>query len=149
MFAVIQLAKLGGFGPIITTASSRNESLLKSLGATHVLDRTAVPLSSLRDAVSAVTSKPIKVIYDAVGTRESFDIAYSVLARGGTLSHVHMIVGVDKEKEAADGKTTAFVYGSVHLPSQRALGVQLFKHLSAMLEAGEIKVGGAPPSTMR
>ncbi|KAG6811821.1 hypothetical protein H0H92_005680 [Tricholoma furcatifolium] len=37
---VLQLAKLSGFSPIVTTASLSNAKYLKSLGATHVIDRT-------------------------------------------------------------------------------------------------------------
>ncbi|EKM48207.1 uncharacterized protein PHACADRAFT_77921, partial [Phanerochaete carnosa HHB-10118-sp] len=40
----IQFAKLSGFSLIITTGSLHNEAYLKSLGVTHVIDRTA-PLS--------------------------------------------------------------------------------------------------------
>ena len=36
---VIQLSKLSGFNPIITTASLHNTDALKEIGATHVLDR--------------------------------------------------------------------------------------------------------------
>ena len=35
----IQFARLSGFSTIIATASPQNTTLLKSLGATHVIDR--------------------------------------------------------------------------------------------------------------
>ena len=54
---MIQFAKLSGFSPIITTASKHNETYLKSLGATHVIDRS-IPLSELPQAVKAITDKP-------------------------------------------------------------------------------------------
>ena len=44
--SVIQLAKLSGFSPIITTSSLAHADYLKSLGATYVLDRNA-PLTSI------------------------------------------------------------------------------------------------------
>ena len=53
--AVIQLAKLSGFSPIITTASLKNTDFLKSLGATHVIDRNA----DLPSSVKAITSDSI------------------------------------------------------------------------------------------
>ncbi|HEV7737525.1 MAG TPA: hypothetical protein VGO47_09170, partial [Chlamydiales bacterium] len=39
--SAIQLAKLSGFSPIATTASTHHTDYLKSLGATHVIDRKA------------------------------------------------------------------------------------------------------------
>ncbi|EPQ57732.1 GroES-like protein, partial [Gloeophyllum trabeum ATCC 11539] len=36
----VQVAKLSGFEPIIATASPHNESLVRSLGATHFVDRS-------------------------------------------------------------------------------------------------------------
>lgn len=41
----IQLARESGFYPIVTTASVRHHALLRSLGATHVLDRASPELS--------------------------------------------------------------------------------------------------------
>ncbi|KAG6372052.1 chaperonin 10-like protein [Boletus reticuloceps] len=52
----IQLAKLSGFSPIITTASLHNEDLLLSLGATHILDRklpNAALIKRVRELVVA------------------------------------------------------------------------------------------------
>ena len=40
MTLAIQLAKLSGVSPIIITASLKSAELLKSYGATHVLDRS-------------------------------------------------------------------------------------------------------------
>ncbi|KAH9919388.1 chaperonin 10-like protein [Fomitopsis serialis] len=62
---VIQLTKLAGFGPIITTASLRNAGYLKGLGATHILDRN-LPDAGLIAEVKKITSAPIKVVFDAV-----------------------------------------------------------------------------------
>jgi NADPH:quinone reductase-like Zn-dependent oxidoreductase len=42
----IQLAKLSGFSPIITTSSKKHTDFLKSLGATHVVDRASINLAS-------------------------------------------------------------------------------------------------------
>ncbi|CCO30218.1 Protein TOXD [Rhizoctonia solani AG-1 IB] len=35
----VQLARIAGFSPIVTTASVKHEDFLKSLGATHIFDR--------------------------------------------------------------------------------------------------------------
>ncbi|EKM58625.1 uncharacterized protein PHACADRAFT_193755, partial [Phanerochaete carnosa HHB-10118-sp] len=92
----IQFAKLSGFSLIITTGSLHNEAYLKSLGVTHVIDRTA-PLSALPAAVKAITSKPVKIAYDAVSESETQNAAYDVLAPGGKLVIV-LDRAVDKDK---------------------------------------------------
>ena len=64
----IQFAKLSGFSLIITTASLRNAEYLKSLGATHVIDRNA-PAEALAASVAQIAGKPVKYAYDAVAER--------------------------------------------------------------------------------
>ncbi|EPQ55918.1 GroES-like protein [Gloeophyllum trabeum ATCC 11539] len=84
-YSAIQFARLSGFSPIIVTASSRNESIVKSLGATHVIDKN-LSGDSLRTAVSSITSTPIEIIYDEVSLRDTQQAAYDLLALGGTLA---------------------------------------------------------------
>ena len=133
---VIQFAKLSGFSPIITTASKRNEVYLKSIGATDVIDRT-LPLSDLPNNVKAITSKPIKVAYDAISLPETQKTVYDILASDGKLVIVlESVLGSEK-----DGKTVAQVSGNVHTPGQRKLGVSLYSKLTELLAAGDIKVG--------
>ncbi|PIL26592.1 hypothetical protein GSI_12350 [Ganoderma sinense ZZ0214-1] len=78
-----------GFSPIITTASPKNTSLLRSLGAAHVLDRALSP-DTLRAALSesttvtAAAAAPITYVYDAFGhSCDAQLLGYSVLAPGG------------------------------------------------------------------
>ncbi|EPQ51055.1 GroES-like protein [Gloeophyllum trabeum ATCC 11539] len=79
----IQFARISGFSPIISTASPRNEALLKSLGATHVVDRSS---PNVRSDVSAITDgAPLEVIYDAVSLEETQQAAWDLLAPGGVL----------------------------------------------------------------
>lgn len=132
----IQLAKLSGFSPIISTASKHNETYLKSIGATHVLDRNE-PLSN---AVKEVTSAPIKFIFDAVALSDTQNAAYEVLAPGGILVHV-LPLDIDKSK-ISGGKVTTMAASDVQAEAQRTAGIALYKNLAALLEAGEIKVSG-------
>ncbi|EIM90574.1 GroES-like protein [Stereum hirsutum FP-91666 SS1] len=88
----IQLAKLSGFNPIITTASAHNEAYCKSAGATHVIDYRTTPYSSLSSVVSSIlldtfgdAHKPIKTIFDTVSIAETNIACWSILASGGTL----------------------------------------------------------------
>jgi NADPH:quinone reductase-like Zn-dependent oxidoreductase len=134
-FSVLQLAKLSGFSPIITTASSHNASYVKSLGATHVIDRTT-PLAS---AMASITSEPVGIVYDAISEEDTQSIAYDVLAPGGALIIVSPLTV--KEEKIEKSKHVALVLGTVHDPNQRALGVSMYQNLTVLLESGEVKVG--------
>ncbi len=131
---VIQVAKISGFSPIITTASLRNADFLQSLGATHVIDRN-LPLG---DAVKSVTTEPIKYVYDAISTKHTQQPSYDVLAPGGKLIIV-LHPALDKSK-IDDSKTVVEAFGAVYDPAQRELGATVFKHFTSLLESGEIKV---------
>ncbi|KAF9564513.1 GroES-like protein [Agrocybe pediades] len=79
--AVIQLAKLSGFSPIITTASTSNEDALKKIGATHVLDRD---LSS-EDVIAEVKKilgrgkVALEYVYDVVAAEATQKLAVALL----------------------------------------------------------------------
>lgn len=132
----IQLARLSGFGPIITTASLKNADWLQSLGATHVLDRNLVA-DALTAEVKKITTEPIKVIYDAVGLPDTQDTAYDILAPGGTLALVAQ-PNIKPEKLSADKKAFQ-VFGDFNMPTNRQLGIGLFSQLTEWLKDGEIK----------
>ncbi|GJE89863.1 zinc-binding alcohol dehydrogenase family protein [Phanerochaete sordida] len=132
----IQLAKLSGFGPIIAVASVRNTAHLKSIGATHVVDRAA-PLSALGSAIAAATRAPLLVAYDAVATPETQNAAYAALAPGGKLVHVQF-AKVDEAVRTPD-KTLALPYGNVLAEQNGDDGHVLYKALEVLLASGELK----------
>lgn len=59
----IELAKLVGFGQIVTVAGLRNESELKALGATHVIDRHA---DDVLERVRAVVGDDLLYAVDVI-----------------------------------------------------------------------------------
>lgn len=132
----IQLAKLSGFNPIITTASMENKDLLKSLGATHVLDRK-LPAAILKEQAAHLAGKPIPYVFDAISIEETQQVAYDLLAPGGTLAVVTLKLA--KEDESSE-KKILMVYGSFHVPENRALGVKFAAALTTWLAEGKIKV---------
>ena len=134
----IQLAKLSGFSPIITTASAQHVTYLKSFGATHVLDREAVPLSSLAIEIQKITPQPVKIVYYSISDAETQNAAYKILAPGGQLILVWPFC-VDEVNRTSD-KEVVEVFGSVHTPQNRAAGIALYKNLTALLRDGDIKV---------
>ena len=134
---VIQFAKLSGFSPIITTASKQNEVFLKSIGATHVVDRS-IPLSDLDAAVKAITVKPFKVAYDAVSSAETQNAVYDILAPSGKLEIV--LGNAVDEGKITSNKEIKHISANVHLPQHRELGKSLYARLTGLLETGEIMV---------
>ena len=123
----IQAARLNGFAPIITTASLKHEAYLKSLGATHVVDRSQ-PDDAILAALPTLTSgAPISYAFEAVGRPWSQRLAYAALGAGGAYASVLPGAGADADiadlKHADDGKRVARAYGLFHLPGNRTLGV--------------------------
>ncbi|EPQ51058.1 GroES-like protein [Gloeophyllum trabeum ATCC 11539] len=133
---VIQFAKLSGLSPIITTASPHNAPLLKSLGATHVVDRSLSPAA----AIAGITSAPLTLIYDAVSFGETQHAAWRLLAPGGVLV-VTLPPVFDVEEGKSEGKTAMQVFGIAHapLPGQRESAKTFFAALEDLLKKGEIK----------
>ncbi|KAH8074798.1 GroES-like protein [Cristinia sonorae] len=133
---VIQLAKLSGFSPIITTASPHNADLVKSLGATHFIDRNT-PAEGIIAEVKKVTGEPVKIIYDAVAEESTQGVAYDILSPGGTLVLV-LPPKIDKSK-ITPNKTVINTFGTVHAEAHRELGVQLYSKVSDYIVSGDLK----------
>jgi hypothetical protein len=132
-FTALQLAKLSGFSPIITTASLKHTDYLKSLGATHVLDRN-LQAASLKSEISKITSEPIKYVFDSVSLPETQQLAYDVLASGGTLG----IVNAPSIQEAED-RSVVQIRAIRTLPHNAQPIAELFGTLTEWLENGVIK----------
>ncbi|KAH7929908.1 GroES-like protein [Leucogyrophana mollusca] len=131
---VIQFARLSGFSPIITTASLHNSALLKSLGATHVIDRN-LPFSALSDEISRVTTAPIQLVYDAVSLADTQQAGYDILAPGG---YIVLVLGSTIKTTEGDNKKILGVFGSFHAPDNVALGEVVAPQLTKLLADGDI-----------
>lgn len=132
----IQLAKLSGFYPIITTASLQHAEFLQSLGATHVLDRnTAVSMS-----LPSVTDKPIDTILDTIGVTSTQTEGLDVLAAGGRMSILNPIAPGLAERGEAEGKKLIHVFGVKQFPPNYECLKGLYQRLTPFLEEGNIKV---------
>ncbi|KAJ3552135.1 hypothetical protein NM688_g4312 [Phlebia brevispora] len=132
----IQLARLSGFSPIITTASLKNAEYLKSLGATHVIDRH-LPRDSVVAAVRGLTEEPIRIVYDAASTEDTHQIGYEVL-ESGTLVNVTIGHFIPEDKLTSE-KHISDIFGNPYLPDRRELSAGLYKQLIALLSSGELK----------
>jgi NADPH:quinone reductase-like Zn-dependent oxidoreductase len=129
---VIQITSYLGFGPIITTASLHNAKYLKSLGATHVIDRHE---DTSADIKTILPSTPVDLIFDAVHwpvTQSEVDL----LAPGGVMISIGNVpeTGLD----ISENKRVSFFYGIVEF--QMELSKSMYKLLTKFLENGVIKV---------
>lgn len=156
----IQLAKLSGFNPIITTSSKANEQYCLSAGATHVIDYKSIPYTSLETHIrSTITSKPFKVIYDAISSEDSQAASLAILSgstqdalgtgagEGGkliiTLLPAKSIAGELDEKQFVKGeekKSVSWTYGNGNGEPTQADGNKLARALEGWLIEGKIKV---------
>jgi hypothetical protein len=133
----IQLARLNGFSPIITTASVKHTEYLTALGASHVLSRD-LPAEALAAEIAKITTEPLKVVFAAMLSPETVPLAWSLVATGGQLIAGPMQGQGPKDGE--DGKRVAQVWGSPHYPGQAELGRELYGRLTQLLADGSIKV---------
>ncbi|EAU83237.1 hypothetical protein CC1G_12719 [Coprinopsis cinerea okayama7 len=130
---VLQLARASGFSPIITTASLKHTDFLKSLGATHILDRS-LSTEALQAAVKEITSTPITTVYDAISSAETQKTGHELLAPGGQL-----LVTLPPSVEAAKEKKVLGVLGVKQLPHNVQLLRDLYAKLPELLKDGVIK----------
>ncbi|KAF7975769.1 hypothetical protein HWV62_8573 [Athelia sp. TMB] len=131
---VLQLAKLSGFSPVITTASSHNAAYLESLGATHVLDRH-LDSAALQKAVASITELPVDVIYDAVADADTQKLAYELLSANGTLIVTQPASVGDKN----DSKTVISTIGSPFVPGNGEVAEGLYANLETYLDTRAIQ----------
>ncbi|KAI0822578.1 GroES-like protein [Trametes gibbosa] len=139
----IQFARIAGHNPIITTASLHNAPLLKSLGATHVLDRALSNEAILAELFAVVAGKPLAYVVVAMIDPETLRLGRDAVAPGGTIvtmapspqsGHIPEDVA-----NPGNGKRIAYTTGSVSAPFTRDTCVEIFKHLTGWLENGDIK----------
>jgi NADPH:quinone reductase-like Zn-dependent oxidoreductase len=125
---VIQLAKYSGFYPIITTSSLKHADEVKSLGATHVIDRNTSVVAEVRK----LTDKPILTVYDAISSADTQQAGIDVLAAGGKL------VIVLPPSVKAEGKEIIHIMGLASLHPE--LLTSLYgKDVYGFLEQGVLK----------
>ena len=134
------MAKLSRHSPIITTASLKNTDLLKSLGATHVIDRQLSSDEILAEISKITSGTPIEYVYDAISLADTEPVAYQALAPGGVLVLVLPDVIPPEIKDKADGKKVVNAFGNVQVPHNRKLGVEMYNRLTEWLETGVLVV---------
>ncbi|KAJ7441499.1 GroES-like protein [Mycena galericulata] len=128
----IQVLRVLGYTKIITYASGKHTEYLKSLGATHVIDRTTVPTADVPALVKQIANgAPIKIVYDAISEPATKDASFATLADGGIA-----IAVLPGENRNVDGKRFISILGSTHI--HRDFGVLLWKTLPKQVAEGII-----------
>lgn len=130
------MAKLSGFNPIITTASPKYESSLKALGATHALDRG---LSLTESHIKAITSAPIKYVFDAISSPETQKQGFDFLAPGGKQVLLLQPEAFWAEEGKKQDKTVISVVASKKFPAHVELLRELWANFTELLANGDIK----------
>jgi NADPH:quinone reductase-like Zn-dependent oxidoreductase len=138
----LQLVRISGFHPIITTASKHNEDYCLRAGATHVIDYHDIPYSSLGDAVTNITQKPIDVVFDAVSTNDSQHAGWRILAPHGRMivTLPAVVSNVDGPTGNENGKQIFFTHANINMPAKQEFGTNLYSALNQWLQSGTIKV---------
>ena len=137
LFPVIQLARLSGFSPIVTTASSKHADKLKSLGATVIFDRDS-SASDLAKEIKKLTNEPIKFVYDSISSSTTQQTGIELLAPGGQM----VVVGPVTAK-ADENKSVLGILGLSRHPANVELVEALYHDkIAGFLEKGIIKVHG-------
>ena len=135
-YSVIQLAKLSGFSPIITTASLKHAESLKSLGATHVIDRNISGSALASEIVRITQNEPLKYAVDSISLADTQQAAYDLLAPGGKLA-----VFLPVTAKTTEEKDIISAIGVIKYPSNVELLNALFHYkLEQLLKEGVIKV---------
>ncbi|KAF7771560.1 hypothetical protein Agabi119p4_5871 [Agaricus bisporus var. burnettii] len=128
----IQFAKLSGFNPIIATASLKHTDFLKSLGATHVLDRN-LSAQALKAEIEKITTKPVKHVCDAISLAETQQTGVEILAPGG---HLMLVLA---PTVSSDDKHILNVVAFRHLEPNVEQITAMYGKLSEWVEKGIIK----------
>jgi NADPH:quinone reductase-like Zn-dependent oxidoreductase len=127
----IQVARLSGFSPIITTSSLKHEGYLKELGATHVINRNSEDVVGKIKAL--LPNGAVDVVYDAISMEETQKMAAQICKADGKILSLQKVDGVD-----FGDRITSYPLGNVH--AQRKIGIQLYSVLLSYLQDGRIKV---------
>lgn len=127
----IQVARMAGFSTIVTSSSLKHADYLKSLGATHVIDRAGDVTS---EAAKILSGGVTDYVYDAIADETTTKISANLTSDNGVL----ISVGPLDEKEVGKSVRTVSAFGSLHM--YRNLGGSLTAALPGLLENGDIKV---------
>ncbi|CAE6444731.1 unnamed protein product [Rhizoctonia solani] len=132
----IQLARIAGFSPIVTTASAQHADMLESLGATHVFNRNNVDAKTIQSAFPT----PVSLVLDSISVASTQSLAFDVLTipspvPGAHLALVLPLIDSIKERNVDNKVTVHQIYGSSH--RFRELGVPFWQNVGQWIKDGK------------
>ncbi|KAJ7505085.1 GroES-like protein [Mycena galericulata] len=127
----LQILRVLGYSKIITYASGKHTNYLKSLGATHVIDRKTISTADLPAAAKKIAGVPIKIVYDAISEEDTKEACFAILAKGGLA-----IAVLPGENRNVDGKRFISIIGTI--THTHEFGVILWKTLPKQVADGVI-----------
>ncbi|KAG1851617.1 chaperonin 10-like protein [Suillus subalutaceus] len=131
----IQLARLSGFYPIITTASPSNEELVRKYGATHFFDRN-LSGKEVKAAISKITDSAIGIVYDAISLPETQSVAWELLANDGTLV---LTLPASVKEDEGKGRKVISTFAGPHDPQNEELCSSSWAVVEKWLSEGTIQ----------
>ncbi|KAI9155721.1 Zinc-type alcohol dehydrogenase [Paramyrothecium foliicola] len=137
--ATVELAKMAGIGRIIAVAGRRNEENLKSIGATHVIDRQA---SDVREQIHAITGDDLIYAVDTVnaGVDQELGVAALSNTKKGTLITLRQANGgLDNARIGvkSNGFERRHIFGVS--PMHPEVTVQFWEEIPRWLKEGKIR----------
>ncbi|TCD63559.1 hypothetical protein EIP91_005230 [Steccherinum ochraceum] len=109
---------------------------MKSIGATPI-DRN-LPLAGLAAAITAITTEPMRLVFDAISSDETQNVALDLTAPGGLLILVLASHVTDDRRKASPDKEVVHTLGIPHLPSNRDLAAEVYELLPGWFESGDL-----------
>ncbi|TBU40037.1 GroES-like protein [Dichomitus squalens] len=134
----IQCARMQGYAAIIATSSLKHQEFLKSLGATHIIDRNLPPGEIQAQVRTFAAGKPITYVYDAIGEPEEQRLSYELLADGGAFVTVQPFFHEYLEDLVTENEPVIRVYGTFDVPENYKLGSEVYSRLPEWLATGVI-----------
>ena len=129
----IQFARLAGFGRIIAIAGVKNETELKSYGATDVIDRHASD-DEIRRRVLSLADE-VNYVYDVVSWKHNLAVSLLSDTKIGMVVTLHQ-VEIDESEVSGKDYKTIWILGSSH--ARPELGKLFWKALPGWFEEGKI-----------
>ena len=124
-----------------------NTTLLKSLGATHVLDRNLSGEAFASAVREILAGKQLHVVYEGASDATILRAAFDLLAPGGKLvACQNGGQNLTPEQHANKEKQVIFPLGSPSYSDDRhRVCVSLYKHLPELFDTGILKVSKRKP----
>ncbi|KIM93404.1 hypothetical protein OIDMADRAFT_137786 [Oidiodendron maius Zn] len=133
----LQFARIANIGTVVAIAAVQGEAELKSLGATHVIDRH-LSNAEIQSRVLQIVGNDLVYVFDAVTMDHTIAISLLSNRQKGTVAH---LVPGEPDKTTKAEKQAGFeskqVIGSGHMLPD--IGIPFWKAVPQWLENGDLK----------